>query len=57
MDLTSTKNVRKIVGFIVLIIILLRGPWIADTVEKHVWVGVVLLVCAIAYVLWGMFWD
>ena len=53
----TVKTVRKILGLIILMIILLWGRAIVSIMEAHAWVGVVLLLCAVAYVLWGMFWS
>ncbi len=53
----TVKTIRKILGFTILMIILLWGRVIVSIVEAHAWVGVVLLLCAVAYVLWGMFWS
>lgn len=51
------KLVRRVVGFIVLGIILLRGKALTVYVEDHPAAGIILLLCAVAYVLWGMFWK
>jgi cytochrome b561 len=53
--MNSAKTIRGIVGFLILMAILLRGNAIMNYIEAHPWVGVVLLFCAVAYILWGMF--
>ena len=53
----TAKVIRRTISFLVLLAILLRGHEIADIVETHTWIGIVLLLCAIAVILWGMFWK
>jgi hypothetical protein len=53
--MNSAKTIRGVVGFLVLLAILLRGNAIMNYIEAHPWMGVVLLLCAVAYILWGMF--
>jgi len=50
------KTIGSIAGSIVIIVILLWGQVITSTIEDHHWVGVILLLCAVAFTLWGMFW-
>ncbi len=50
------KTIGSIVGSLVVIVILLFGRQITSTVEAHHWVGVILLMCALAFISWGMFW-
>ena len=52
----ARKTIGSIISFIVIMVVLLWGKPITNTIEAHHWVGVVLLLCAIAFVLWGMFW-
>ena len=56
MTTPNAKVIRRTIGFIVILAILLRGQAIINIVETHAWVGIILLLCALAYVLWGMFW-
>jgi cytochrome b561 len=54
------KSIRKTVGGVVLIMLLVSFPRmqaIVNTIEAHPWIGIILLLCAVAYVLWGMFWE
>jgi hypothetical protein len=53
--MNSAKTIRGVVCFLVLLAILLRGNAIMNYIEAHPWMGVVLLLCAVAYILWGMF--
>ena len=50
------KTIGSIIGTLIVIIILLLGKPITNTIEAHPWVGVVLLMCAVVFILWGMFW-
>jgi hypothetical protein len=54
------KTIRKNIGYIVLIalfVCLARQQSIINTIETHPSVGIILLLCAVAYVLYGMFWE
>jgi len=53
--MNSAKTIRGIVGFLILMAILLRGNAIMNYIQAHPWVGIVLLLGAVAYILWGMF--
>ena len=53
--MNSAKTIRGVVGFLVLMAILLRGNAIMNYIEAHPWMGIILLLCAVAYILWGMF--
>ena len=53
--MNSAKTIRGIVGFLILMAILLRGNAIMNHIEAHPWMGIILLLCAVAYILWGMF--
>ena len=51
---------RKTIGSVIIILLIISMPRmqsIENTIAAHPWVGVLLFVCAVAYVLWGMFWD
>jgi hypothetical protein len=52
----TRKTIGSIVGFAVIMLAIFRGQAIENTIESHHWVGVALLICAIAFTLWGMFW-
>lgn len=54
-NMNSAKTIRAIVGFLVLMAILLRGNAIMNYIEVYPWLGIALLLCAVAYILWGMF--
>ena len=51
----SASTIRKALGFVIIMVILLRGKAVISLVEAHTWLGVLLFICAMAYVLWGMF--
>ncbi len=54
------KAMRKTIGSVIIILLIISMPRmqsIENTIAAHPWVGVLLFVCAVAYVLWGMFWD
>ena len=52
----TPKTVGSIGGILVIMVILLWGQAIANIIESHHWVGVLLLICAMVFTLWGMFW-
>ncbi len=52
----TPKTIGSIAGAIVVIAILLWNQAIINAIEVHHWVGVILLLCAVAFTLWGMFW-
>jgi hypothetical protein len=54
------KAIRKIVGPVIVIALLVSFPKmqaIENTIHAHPWMSIILLLCAVAYVLWGMFWE
>jgi hypothetical protein len=53
----TAKTIRGIVGFIIVMAIMLCGNAITKFVEAHSSIGVILLLGALAFVLWGMFWK
>lgn len=52
----TRKTIGSITGSLVVIAILLWSRPITNTIEAHPWVGVILLLCMVAFTVWGMFW-
>jgi len=60
MSTIAHKSARKIVGYVILAVLLVAIPRMQDLIniiEAHRWIGITLILCAICYVVWGMFWD
>jgi len=53
----TAAYIRKVLGIMVIMIVLICGKAIAGIAQAHTWVSVILLVCAVYYVAWGMFWQ
>ena len=60
MTTITHKSARKFVGYIILLLLLFtmgRAQNVIGTIEAHHWVGWLLLLCAVSYTMWGMFWE
>jgi hypothetical protein len=60
MKAITHKSLRSTIGSVFLIIFVLLMPKmqsIINIIETHRWVGVTLIICAMAYTAWGMFWE
>jgi hypothetical protein len=53
----SLGTLRVLIRSIILLVIMTRMEVIMNTVQNHHWIGVLLLLCAVVYIVWGMFWH
>ena len=60
MSTFNHRAARKKVGYVVLVFLFLsmtRMQYVTSSIEAHPWIGIIIVLFLLCYVVWGMFWE